>query len=60
MVFTPGVPGRCYLLRMDAEGRETCRHDLDSAPKDSSLHPGGNVWAGLGGAEVGEGSLLAS
>lgn len=57
MVFAPGVPGRCCWLRMDAEGRETCGHDLGSAPKDRSLHPGGNVWAGLGGSEVGEGSL---
>lgn len=58
MVFAPGVPGRCCWLRMDAEGRETSGHDLGSAPKDRSLHPGGDVWAGFGGAEAGEGSLL--
>lgn len=58
MGFASGVPGRCSL--MDAVSRETCEHDLGSAPKDRSLHPSGDVWAGLGGAEAGEGSLLVS
>lgn len=45
---------------MDAVRRKTCGHDLGSAPKDRSLHPGGDVWAGLGCAEAREGSLLVS
>lgn len=60
MVFAPGVSGRCCWLHMDAEGRKISGHDLGSAPKYRSLHSGGDVWAGLGGAEAGEGGLLVS
>lgn len=37
---------------MDAEGRETSGHDLGSAPKDRSLHPGGMSGLGLVVLEV--------